>query len=636
MIRNKIGEHVRDDLRKRETEPLRNSFVRILVNLFTKKTLVTSIPVLRPDSYGNANLSVRYERLEGYCSLCGLIPHTLASCAHFASLKHDRAQRNSDEPIELPFGKRIQVNPPKLSAELYSHPNRESSSNSPSQQMPKANNTTQPSHGYQNQEKPKQDNVGSFLQTAMEQLSKCPHAGERLVVENMVCMQRIEIPNIEAVRTATHFGKHIGAFNAHIYEPPHQSLQAVPSTSRDTQAQFDTSQPYLKDPTRFSPSCAADPEEAETIAVIRGLEVSRGLGLQRILLLSDFQRLLRTFRERPEDLSWGALTLAPDLRAIAACFLDFSFDYVDRRCNYTAHFLAARGVGSLVPRLFEALEANTIVNSLPPRLQATRGSTCRVASAEEGEALAVMEGILWARKRGIPRVNIETDAEAISLFCENGAADVFWTTKAILQDCMNLFSSFVDICISYVPRSATFVMACTTISIPLSNVRVIRQFDCQNYLCLKPTTSQRFVSVSNGCKLGWRRGLSVRAMGDGQEAKLKKLGLSDEECEASVVAGNIPETPPVPPVAASPAGTPVDSSLPLNRRPRRNRRSPVLRASFQETSLTPANFVYPLFIHEGEEDTPIGAMPGCYRLGWRHGLIEEDPRCRKGSGCWCQ
>ncbi|KAF6161851.1 hypothetical protein GIB67_026653, partial [Kingdonia uniflora] len=360
-------------------------------------------------------------------------------------------------------------------------------------------------------------------------------------------------------------------------------------------------------------------------------------------------------------------------------------------CNYTAHFLAARGVGSPVPRLFEALEANTIVNSLPPRLQASnifllfclkkmknqiifgctpitwrppvvgwekinvdasfnkdkvfnglgivirdhlnvfgaaRGSTCRVASAEEGKALAVMEGILWARKRGIPRVNIETGAEAISLFCENGAANVFWTTKAILQDCMNLFSSFVDICISYVPRSATFVMACTTISIPLSNVRVIRQFDCQNYLCLKPTTSQRFVSVSNGCKLGWRRGLSVRAMGDGQEAKLKKLGLSDEECEASVVAGNIPETPPVPPVAASPAGTPVDSSLPLNRRPRRNRRSPVLRASFQETSLTPANFVYPLFIHEGEEDTPIGAMPGCYRLGWRHGLIEEVAKAR--------
>ena len=25
----------------------------------------------------------------------------------------------------------------------------------------------------------------------------------------------------------------------------------------------------------------------------------------------------------------------------------------------------------------------------------------------------------------------------------------------------------------------------------------------------------------------------------------------------------------------------------------------------------------------GEEDTPIGAMPGCFRLGWRHGLIDE-------------
>lgn len=33
---------------------------------------------------------------------------------------------------------------------------------------------------------------------------------------------------------------------------------------------------------------------------------------------------------------------------------------------------------------------------------------------------------------------------------------------------------------------------------------------------------------------------------------------------------------------------------------------------------------YAIFnILAGEEDTPIGAMPGCYRLGWRHGLVEE-------------
>ncbi|XP_056174095.1 delta-aminolevulinic acid dehydratase, chloroplastic-like isoform X2 [Syzygium oleosum] len=74
-----------------------------------------------------------------------------------------------------------------------------------------------------------------------------------------------------------------------------------------------------------------------------------------------------------------------------------------------------------------------------------------------------------------------------------------------------------------------------------------------------------------------------------------------------------------------PAGTPVVPLLPLSRRPRRNRRSPALRSAFQETRLSPANFVYPLFIREGEEDTPIGAMPGCYRLGWRHGLVEESP-----------
>jgi hypothetical protein len=28
----------------------------------------------------------------------------------------------------------------------------------------------------------------------------------------------------------------------------------------------------------------------------------------------------------------------------------------------------------------------------------------------------------------------------------------------------------------------------------------------------------------------------------------------------------------------------------------------------------------------GEEDTPIGAMPGCFRLGWQHGLLDEVSR----------
>ncbi|XLR50518.1 hypothetical protein HN51_001211, partial [Arachis hypogaea] len=106
---------------------------------------------------------------------------------------------------------------------------------------------------------------------------------------------------------------------------------------------------------------------------------------------------------------------------------------------------------------------------------------------------------------------------------------------------------------------------------------------------------------------------------------LHKLGLSDAKCEAAVVVGNVPEAPPVPPKPASPVGTPVVPSLPLNRHPRRNRRMPALREAFQETTISPVNFVYPLFIHEGEEDTSIGAMPGCYRLGWRHELVQESP-----------
>jgi porphobilinogen synthase len=96
-----------------------------------------------------------------------------------------------------------------------------------------------------------------------------------------------------------------------------------------------------------------------------------------------------------------------------------------------------------------------------------------------------------------------------------------------------------------------------------------------------------------------------------------------EECEAAVVAGNPPPAPPVPAKPKAPEGTPVITPLTLTSRPRRNRRSPALRAAFQETLITPANFILPLFVHEGEQSTPIGAMPGCYRLGWRHGLIDE-------------
>lgn len=94
------------------------------------------------------------------------------------------------------------------------------------------------------------------------------------------------------------------------------------------------------------------------------------------------------------------------------------------------------------------------------------------------------------------------------------------------------------------------------------------------------------------------------------------------------MAGNAPQAPPVPAVPASPEGTPVITPLSLPSRPRRNRRSPHLRGAFQETQISAANFILPLFIHEGEESAPIGAMPGCSRLGWRTGLIDEVYKAR--------
>lgn len=48
-------------------------------------------------------------------------------------------------------------------------------------------------------------------------------------------------------------------------------------------------------------------------------------------------------------------------------------------------------------------------------------------------------------------------------------------------------------------------------------------------------------------------------------------------------------------------------------RPRRNRRTPAIRAMVRETQLSPADFILPLFVHEEQTDTPISSMPGVTR-----------------------
>lgn len=60
----------------------------------------------------------------------------------------------------------------------------------------------------------------------------------------------------------------------------------------------------------------------------------------------------------------------------------------------------------------------------------------------------------------------------------------------------------------------------------------------------------------------------------------------------------------------------------MHLRPRRNRRTPAIRALVRETTLTPADFIQPLFLHEGADDVPIGSMPGCTRWSL-DGLVAE-------------
>ena len=62
----------------------------------------------------------------------------------------------------------------------------------------------------------------------------------------------------------------------------------------------------------------------------------------------------------------------------------------------------------------------------------------------------------------------------------------------------------------------------------------------------------------------------------------------------------------------------------LPSRPRRNRKSAAIREFVAETHLSVAHFVYPLFIHGGEEErVAIPSMPGCYRLSVPMGLKLE-------------
>lgn len=64
-----------------------------------------------------------------------------------------------------------------------------------------------------------------------------------------------------------------------------------------------------------------------------------------------------------------------------------------------------------------------------------------------------------------------------------------------------------------------------------------------------------------------------------------------------------------------PASTSAQAAGGLKERPRRLRRSPMLRRMVQETTLAPDDFVLPLFVRHGRDvRRPIGSMPGQFQL----------------------
>jgi len=66
----------------------------------------------------------------------------------------------------------------------------------------------------------------------------------------------------------------------------------------------------------------------------------------------------------------------------------------------------------------------------------------------------------------------------------------------------------------------------------------------------------------------------------------------------------------------------MSDKLNLPIRPRRNRKSHGIRGLVQETVLTPADLILPLFFHEGDADQPIESMPACTRWSL-NGLVRE-------------
>ncbi|KAL8427666.1 hypothetical protein Efla_007085 [Eimeria flavescens] len=70
--------------------------------------------------------------------------------------------------------------------------------------------------------------------------------------------------------------------------------------------------------------------------------------------------------------------------------------------------------------------------------------------------------------------------------------------------------------------------------------------------------------------------------------------------------------------------------LPVQARPRRNRKSHAVRRLVQESVVRPSSLIYPLFVHDKESSVPVPSMPGQRRLSPSDVLKEIDEARRYG------
>ncbi len=72
------------------------------------------------------------------------------------------------------------------------------------------------------------------------------------------------------------------------------------------------------------------------------------------------------------------------------------------------------------------------------------------------------------------------------------------------------------------------------------------------------------------------------------------------------------------------------AQIPMTKRPRRLRATPVLRAMMRETELNAGDFVYPLFVRHGSGRTEIRSMPGIFQLSLDEVVREAESAFRLG------